>query len=103
MHIFKIDDGETHWYAAKTAKEAINLHLQQFYELQFPTRSEDVAYFESEFEYRVGMKLSELGYEQLCDDKELTVRLDDGENTKVTKSCKEWAEEGPCFVCSTCY
>lgn len=103
MKIFKIDDGEYHWYAASTAKEAINMHLKQMYEIEFPTQQEDVALFESEFEFRVGMPLEDMQVEQLDDNKELTVRLDDAESTSVTKICKEWAKEGPCFVCSTCF
>ena len=82
-HIFKIDEGgERHWYAADTSDEARELHLNGL----------------------EGEEAEIYSIEQCPDDWKLTITEDDGEGTKVTKTCREWADEGNSgLVCSTVY
>lgn len=101
MHVYRIDDGEYHWYAANSGKEAIEFHLKQFFELDFPKDRSDNLVFEKAVEDAVGLPLQEIDIEQLDSQKELTVRMDDG--TTVAKTCEEWVKDGPGLVCSTCY
>ena len=83
LKCFEIYDGETHWYAAGSSYEAIELHKEEF----------DIDDVED-------TEITEFPL-----DSELTVKYDDfcGGDI-VTKTAGEWVEElGAGLICSTSY
>lgn len=78
LKLYRIFDGENHWYSASDIKNALDLHASMM------GAEEEV------------VKISEIHYE-----KYLTVKEEEGNH--VTKSAREWAKEGPGLIASSCY
>ena len=87
MDIYEVDDGEQHWYAAASKKDALKLHLE-------PLLTPDGI-----LEDYHGIILDEIVVKQLAPETILPVCQDDG--TKITKTAAEWAAEGEGLVGST--
>lgn len=86
-HIFKIDSGETDWVSAESDIEALDILADLYGE-------------HSGESYRITYDAT---VEQMDDSAELTVTEDDPEQTKTTKTCRQWADEMTGLVASTCY
>lgn len=88
MRVWRIDDGENHWYAAPTEAEAIAMHCE-------PQSARDLE----------DNPPTEWVVVCLPDNAPLTITFDDpGPRTKVTRTAKEWARiEGRGFLASTVY
>jgi hypothetical protein len=80
-HLFRIDDGERHWYSAVSADEATAMHKEHYY-------------FDD-----VDLTIDEIV--QLADDEELSVFVEDTEESKVTKTARQWADEKSGFIGAT--
>lgn len=81
LKCFEIYDGETHWYAAETPYEALELHIEEFYIDKEDAKNVEITEFPL--------------------DNELVVRYDDDERFQTAG---EWVEEiGKGLICSTAY
>jgi hypothetical protein len=80
-HLFKIDDGELHWYSALSAQEATTMHKEHY---AFPDDQ---------------LNIDEIV--QLADEEELTVFVEDVEESKVTRTARQWATEKSGFIASS--
>lgn len=81
LHLYKLYDGEKHWYSAETEEEAVKMHLN---------------HIGDDYDYDC------LAWGEMSPDKVLSVRMDDGQGT-VEKTASEWAVLGKGFVASTVY
>jgi hypothetical protein len=102
LHVYRIDDGETFWYVAASAEQALQRYLKDTFD-----ETEEV------FRERLlpGDSMPEV--EQLPDDHKLTVtwtdgpRDENGDEQEITMTCKEWAAEAATTenwcVCSSVY
>jgi len=89
LHLWYIDDGEQHWYAASSADRAVELHTE-------PLRDPKTG--------KVDLSdLEEIEVEQVPDDSVLPVRHEDYDNQVIRKTAKEWCEGGEGFIASTVY
>lgn len=83
-HIYKIDDGELHWFSARDESHAEDLYIE--------------VYFGDDPEYYAGCTIT-----QLDDDELLGITNDDGlYNETVYRSCAEWAKLSEGIIGSTC-
>jgi hypothetical protein len=122
MHIFKVYDGENHWYAASCEQSAIVEHLKQFYDVSSPNTLNELDLFMLEVE-DIDIDLEDLEVSQLNDSESLSVKLDyyevaelnEIDKTKVSKNnsnqwviiktAGEWASESAdaTLIASTVY
>jgi hypothetical protein len=80
-HLFKIDDGERHWYSAVSTDEATAMHKEHY---EF--KDDDLCVDE---------------IVKVPDDEELTIAIEDIEESKVTKTARQWADEKSGFIGAT--
>ena len=86
-HIYKIDDGETHWYSAHTEENALYMHAVEYGDCQ-----------------TIEEYIEDYGYPDIDivnDDNMLKVIQDGDINDFVEQSAKKWAEEKKGFIAST--
>lgn len=89
LHVYEIEDGETHWYVATSERDAFKLYAEQ----HFLTQAQ--------------LKTSGALASQCADDREMTIMFEDengeynDENTR-TQTCAQWAKEaGRGFLSTT--
>lgn len=82
-HIWKIDDGELHWFSAKTSEEALKM-----YSVEFQFGSED---------------LEDLFVEKLNEDVMISIRMDEDGDAVIEQTAREWAKSNEGMIGSTLY
>ena len=93
LHLWEVDDGEQHWYAASSAERALELHFEP---LRDPKTGKVDCWND------LGIEEEKIEVNQVPDTKILTVRSDDtGEDEK--KTALEWCQEGEGIVATTFY
>lgn len=95
LHIFRIDDGETHWVCASSSEEALRIHAGMFGYSSFHEYVEDYSEPGDSGEMYLNVDVY-----KLKDDDKFWVRTD---SEKVEKTAKEWAENGRGFIASTVF
>lgn len=80
LHVWKIQDSETHWYVARDKMDALIL-------------------FDADMDG--DYDVNELVVTMLLDDHPLIISTDDGD--REIKTCVEWTKEGRGLLCSTCW
>jgi len=86
LHLWLVDDGEQHWFSANSEDNA----RQMYYD----------SYGGEEW---LPCEIEEILVERVDDEEMLSVRLDEGSGPEVTKTAKEWADDGKGMVASTVY
>lgn len=81
LRLWNIDDGEQWWYSSATKKEALEMHMEEMLE--------------------GGIEEEEMLIYEVSPDTMVSVRNEDGTNTKKTAS--EWASDGKRLVASTAF
>ena len=85
LHLWKLDDGERHWYVASSKRETLLMHLGPL----------------SPCDGDLPCLVEEVEITQVSDDTVLPVRDEDDE--VVNKTAREWCKNGKGLVASTCY
>ena len=61
MNVYQLEDGETHWYVAKSEDDALRLHLQCLFIEPLP---EDLMTISDKVEKELGMRVEEMEVSQ---------------------------------------
>jgi hypothetical protein len=83
-HIYHVDDGENWWYSAESEEAALAMHKAPMSEGEWKDIEEETT------------------VKQEPDDKILKVHNED-DDTRVEKTCAEWAGETEGFIATTCW
>lgn len=86
-HVFKIDDGETHWYSAESKEQALYMHAVKYGD------------YKSVKEYIDDVEEPDI--EIIEDGKKIKVINDGNVDDFVVLTAREWAEKKSGFIAST--
>jgi len=93
LHVYEIDDGETHWYVAVSANAALREYLKMYSHGSIADYRREVP------------KEERATVAELSDFKCLGIRFENemGDYDEETvKQCRTWAKQGAGFLCTTC-
>lgn len=90
LHVYKVEDGETHWYVASSPRDALK---QLVHDYTFPVQTAAQWLKENE---RPAISM-------LLDDEKLTINMEDekGDYKPLTDTCAEWAKSGRMCIATT--
>lgn len=103
MNIYQLEDGETHWYVAKSEDDALRLHLQCLFAEPLPI---DLYSINDSIEAELGIKVEEIEVVQCNPNQFIKIFDYDGDGTTENKTAAEWLAEcqGEGYLlCSTVY
>ena len=89
VNLYHVHDGEDHWYAATSKDEAINFHAEPFQNSKTgKVNWDDMGCYREDLEVSI-----------IHPDRKISFYNEN--EILVTKTAKEWCEEGNCFVATT--
>ena len=103
MNVYQLEDGETHWYVAKSEYDALRIHLQYLFIEPLP---EDLTTISCEVEKEIGIKVEEIEVVQCNPNQFIKIFDYDGDGTTEDKTAAEWVADyqGEGYLlCSTVY
>lgn len=97
LHVYEIDDGERHFYAAESQDAALRMYLEAF----IPNLPESLHDIPTDKLHYLPVRLDEIEIYRKDDEVPFIVRNEKGEDE--VKTFGEWAALGAGCVASSCY